>query len=161
MGYYTTCHRVSGIYHAGPGAGPAICATSDGYIDRPHGTLALKGSLVPACGVNSMLSNIPLLGDIPYLGALFGNTSNSHTRTDLIILLTPHVARDMNELTDTTDELKLRESRRAGHVDGVVEVTDLALLDRGSARCRHEGGCQQGAEQDRDSQRSTHPGSRR
>jgi hypothetical protein len=45
-------------------AGPAICATSDGYIDRPHGTLALKGSLVPACGVNSMLSNIPLLGDL-------------------------------------------------------------------------------------------------
>jgi hypothetical protein len=45
-------------------AGPAICATADGYIDRPHGTLALKGSLVPACGVNSVLSNIPLLGDI-------------------------------------------------------------------------------------------------
>jgi hypothetical protein len=44
--------------------GRAICATSDGYIDRPHGTLALKGSLVPACGVNSILSNIPLLGDI-------------------------------------------------------------------------------------------------
>jgi hypothetical protein len=44
--------------------GRAICATSDGYIDRPHGTLALKGSLVPACGVNSVLSNIPLLGDL-------------------------------------------------------------------------------------------------
>jgi len=44
--------------------GRAICATSDGYIDRPHGILALKGSLVPACGVNSVLSNIPLLGDI-------------------------------------------------------------------------------------------------
>jgi hypothetical protein len=44
--------------------GRAICATSDGYIDRPHGTLALKGSLVPACGVNSLISNIPLLGDI-------------------------------------------------------------------------------------------------
>ncbi|MBW8707831.1 MAG: hypothetical protein JF627_00920 [Alphaproteobacteria bacterium] len=44
--------------------GRAICATSDGYIDRPRGTLALKGSLVPACGVNSLISNIPLLGDI-------------------------------------------------------------------------------------------------
>ena len=27
-------------------------------------TLALKGSLVPAYGVNSMISNIPLLGDL-------------------------------------------------------------------------------------------------
>lgn len=45
-------------------AGPAMCATADGYLDRPHGTLALKGSLVPACGVNSMLSNIPLLGNL-------------------------------------------------------------------------------------------------
>jgi hypothetical protein len=44
--------------------GRAICASSDGYLDRPRGTLALKGSLVPACGVNSVLSNIPLLGDI-------------------------------------------------------------------------------------------------
>jgi hypothetical protein len=44
--------------------GRAICATSDGYIDRPRGTLALKGSLVPACGVNSLLSNIPLLGNL-------------------------------------------------------------------------------------------------
>jgi hypothetical protein len=44
--------------------GRAVCVTSDGYIDRPHGTLALKGSLVPACGVNSVLSNIPLLGDL-------------------------------------------------------------------------------------------------
>ncbi len=44
--------------------GRAIGASADGYIDRPHGTLALKGSLIPAYGVNSMLSNIPLIGDI-------------------------------------------------------------------------------------------------
>jgi hypothetical protein len=45
-------------------AGPAIGATADGYIDRPKNQLALKGSLVPAYGLNSVLSNIPLLGDI-------------------------------------------------------------------------------------------------
>jgi hypothetical protein len=60
---FTSKNNVIGVDGA-RAAGPAICATSDGYIDRPHGTLALKGSLVPACGVNSMLSNIPLLGDI-------------------------------------------------------------------------------------------------
>jgi hypothetical protein len=60
---FTSKNNVIGVNGA-RAAGPAICATSDGYIDRPHGTLALKGSLVPACGVNSVLSNIPLLGDI-------------------------------------------------------------------------------------------------
>ena len=44
--------------------GRAIGASADGYIDRPHGTIALKGSLIPAYGVNSMISNIPLIGDI-------------------------------------------------------------------------------------------------
>lgn len=44
--------------------GRAIGASADGYIDRPHGTLALKGSLIPAYELNSALSNIPLLGDI-------------------------------------------------------------------------------------------------
>jgi hypothetical protein len=60
---FTSKNNVIGV-NGSRAAGPAICATSDGYIDRPHGTLALKGSLVPACGVNSVLSNIPLLGDI-------------------------------------------------------------------------------------------------
>lgn len=42
--------------------GHAIGASADGYIDRPHGTLALKGSLIPAYGLNSIISNIPVLG---------------------------------------------------------------------------------------------------
>jgi hypothetical protein len=60
---FTSKNNVIGV-NGSRVSGPAICATADGYIDRPHGTLALKGSLVPACGVNSMLSNIPLLGDL-------------------------------------------------------------------------------------------------
>jgi hypothetical protein len=60
---FTSKNNVIGVNGA-RAEGRAICATADGYIDRPRGTLALKGSLVPACGVNSVLSNIPLLGDI-------------------------------------------------------------------------------------------------
>ncbi|HEY5346744.1 MAG TPA: AsmA-like C-terminal domain-containing protein, partial [Rhizomicrobium sp.] len=44
--------------------GRAIGATADGYIDRPKNSIALKGSLVPAYGLNSVLGNIPLLGDL-------------------------------------------------------------------------------------------------
>lgn len=44
--------------------GPAIGVTADGYIDRPKNDIALKGSLVPLFGINSVLGNIPLLGDV-------------------------------------------------------------------------------------------------
>ncbi len=44
--------------------GRAIGASADGYIDRPKGVVALKGTLVPAYGLNSFISNVPLLGDL-------------------------------------------------------------------------------------------------
>ena len=56
-------------------------------------------------------NRIPLLGDIPYVGALFGNTSLSTTRTELILLLTPTVIRDTSEARIATAEFrsKLRD----------------------------------------------------
>ncbi len=50
--------------HDARARGPAIGATADGYIDRPKNQVALKGSLVPAYGLNSVLGVIPLLGDV-------------------------------------------------------------------------------------------------
>lgn len=50
--------------HDARARGRAVGATADGYIDRPKGLIALKGSLVPAYGLNSVLGNIPLLGDV-------------------------------------------------------------------------------------------------
>lgn len=44
--------------------GPAIGVTAEGYIDRPKNAIALKGSLVPLFGINSVLGNIPLLGTV-------------------------------------------------------------------------------------------------
>jgi general secretion pathway protein D len=57
---------------------------------------------------NRLLSKnrIPLLGDIPGLGLLFGNTSYTNTRTELIAIITPHVIQDIESAMDVTDELK-------------------------------------------------------
>jgi len=45
--------------------GPAVGATAEGYIDRPKSLLSLKGSISPALlGINTVLGNIPLLGDL-------------------------------------------------------------------------------------------------
>ena len=53
-------------------------------------------------------SRVPLLGKIPVLGAAFGSTSRSTTKTELVLLLTPRVIYDENELVTVSDELKSR-----------------------------------------------------
>jgi general secretion pathway protein D len=57
---------------------------------------------------NRLLSKnrVPLLGDIPGVGLLFGNTSYTNTRTELIAIITPHVIQDIESAADVTDELK-------------------------------------------------------
>ena len=45
-------------------SGPAVGGTIDGYVDRPNNQVALKGAIAPAYGINSIVSNIPLLGDV-------------------------------------------------------------------------------------------------
>jgi hypothetical protein len=103
---FTSKNNVIGVNGA-RAAGPAICATSDGYIDRPHGTLALKGSLVPACGVNSVLSNIPILGDLlaskkgeGILSATYsatGNMEQPNISTNPLSMLAPGIFRRIFE----------------------------------------------------------------
>jgi general secretion pathway protein D len=51
-------------------------------------------------------SRLPLLGRIPVAGILFGNTRNANTRTELIVLITPHVLRTRDEAEASTQELK-------------------------------------------------------
>ena len=48
--------------HEGVLSGPAIGLTFDGFLDMPHDRLDIAGSYVPAYALNSLLSNIPVLG---------------------------------------------------------------------------------------------------
>ena len=87
--------------------GAAIGASADGYIDRPKGVLALKGSLVPAYGVNSLISNVPLLGDLlaskkgeGIFGITYSMTGNSEQpviSTNPLSILTPGILRRIFE----------------------------------------------------------------
>ena len=45
-------------------SGPALGISADGYLDRRSNQLNLRGSLAPVYGLNSLLSGIPLLGNI-------------------------------------------------------------------------------------------------
>ncbi|MBN1571088.1 MAG: hypothetical protein JXA73_24850 [Acidobacteria bacterium] len=57
---------------------------------------------------------IPFLSEIPILGSLFGRTSKNTTRSELIILITPHVMKTHEKLQEVTQDLKdsLRNVRK-------------------------------------------------
>ena len=53
-------------------------------------------------------NRVPVLGRIPVLGRAFGSTTQSTSKTELIVLLEPHVIYDENEIAGATEELKNR-----------------------------------------------------
>ncbi|HEY1723147.1 MAG TPA: type II secretion system secretin GspD [Magnetospirillaceae bacterium] len=53
-------------------------------------------------------SGLPGLSDLPYVGSLFGTTTDAQIRTELLILLTPRIIHDQAEAQDVTDELRER-----------------------------------------------------
>jgi general secretion pathway protein D len=51
-------------------------------------------------------TQIPVLGSIPGLGALFSNKDNTVQKTELIILITPRIVRDGSENRQVTEEYR-------------------------------------------------------
>jgi len=69
-------------------------------------TLALGGIIRTTRSVTK--SGLPFLSEIPVLGALFGSTSRSEDRTELLILLMPRVVRSTKEMIAVSQELRRR-----------------------------------------------------
>jgi general secretion pathway protein D len=57
---------------------------------------------------NGGKSGIPILSDLPVVGSLFGTTTQSRARTELLVLLTPKIIRNATEAHDATAELRGR-----------------------------------------------------
>ena len=71
-------------------------------ILRDGETLALGGIINQSTTLAK--NRIPLIGDIPGIGALFGTTTSSNTRKELVLLITPHVSQDMGEANNVSRE---------------------------------------------------------
>ena len=67
-------------------------------------TIAIGGIILESRLLSK--NRIPLLGDIPGVGLLFGTTTYSKTRTELIVLITPRVIENIDQASEITDELK-------------------------------------------------------
>lgn len=53
-------------------------------------------------------AGVPGLSDIPIVGTLFGTKTNTSDRTELLVLITPHVVRNPEQADAITDELRQR-----------------------------------------------------
>jgi general secretion pathway protein D len=80
-------------------------------------SLALGGLMQDRSSVGR--SQLPILGEVPVVGNLFKSKDDSIKRTELVIIITPRVVRDVNQMQGITDEfrdrlnLTLRPQRQA------------------------------------------------
>jgi general secretion pathway protein D len=67
-------------------------------------TIALGGLITDS--KTDTRSGLPFLQDVPLLGELFRTTTNNHDRTELIVLITPHVVDNIEKARAITSELR-------------------------------------------------------
>ncbi len=82
-----------------------------------------------------VISKIPFLGDIPGLGWLFKTKSKTHTKTNLLIVLTPSIVRDAADLASVSD------SQRNSFSDAAKTIVPVDIRkDIGAGETRPENG---------------------
>ena len=79
---------------------------ADTVVATPDGQTVVIGGMI-ANDKESSATKIPLLGDIPILGALFRYKANSDNKNELMIFLTPHIVHAPMELASTVNPANL------------------------------------------------------
>jgi len=87
-------------------------------VDVLDGQTVVLGGLIQE-GEERGRERLPVLGDIPILGNLFGSTRTAQRRTELIVFITPRVMRNAEDARDISEELRARmRALRARTVGG-------------------------------------------
>jgi general secretion pathway protein D len=95
---------------AGTGAADASCfkkrQAQTTVVVQDGQTLVIGGLIKETISHNR--TGVPFLMDIPVLGYLFGSTTKENRKTELIILITPHVVHSHEDAAILTDQYKKR-----------------------------------------------------
>ena len=94
-----------------------------------HGQTAVIGGLVKD-QVSETVRKVPLLGDIPLLGALFRRTESTKSQTELLVFLTPQVVRNPQELADLSRQLRGEMQRLDAAVEKGLLLQHLDQLEK-------------------------------
>jgi general secretion pathway protein D len=76
---------------------------------RDQQTIVIGGLMRDA--IQNQEDKVPVLGDIPILGALFRKTSKNKRKTNLLLILTPYIIRDPGDLREIF-ERKMQERQQ-------------------------------------------------
>jgi general secretion pathway protein D len=78
-------------------------------------------------------NQIPVIGDIPVVGTAFKDKDDQITKTELIIMITPHVIRNMNEAREIAEEYKRKllsvSTKAIARPHDIEQSTRRTLLD--------------------------------
>jgi hypothetical protein len=89
---------------------------------------------------DEQIHKVPVLGDIPWIGAAFRRVERTKTKTELLIFLTPHVASGPELLPGMTDD-ELRGTKLTPNaVDPGVYDEHRVGLQRGATKVIPRGG---------------------
>ena len=84
--------------------------------------------------VTKSKNGIPFLSKIPVIGNLFGNTVDHTTRTELVILLTPRVVKDIKQAGSLTDDYidRYKKGTRDKDIDTYLNVKPNTQEEKGT-----------------------------
>jgi hypothetical protein len=104
--------EVSRVAEAAQGAEGALTPTITqrkitSRVAVQSGQTVVLGGLIEDAETRNR-DRVPVLGEIPVVGSLFGSTVTQNRRTELIVFITPRVIRNAQDAGDVSDELRAR-----------------------------------------------------
>jgi general secretion pathway protein D len=113
-------------------AGPSTDKRSiESTVVVDDGAILVLGGLIEE-RYSQNISKVPLLGDIPYLGALFRSESRTKTRTNLMVFLRPVVMRDLESATklslDRYDLIRARQKEAQPVPSAILQNNETPVL---------------------------------
>jgi general secretion pathway protein D len=113
-------------------AGPSTTKRSiEGTVTVDDGQILVLGGLIEDRFITNK-SKVPLLGDIPVVGALFRSESRERRRTNLMVFIRPIVLRDgesANRLsTDRYDQIRGRQEQQQPAPSVVAPINSAPVL---------------------------------
>ncbi len=114
---------------SGDGVTPTIerSYVETSMIVRDGQTVAIAGIISDS--YNHTRNRVPILGDIPIMGALFGSTRRDKRRAELVILVTPHVIPNLPTAVELTADFR-RALRNAYKFINKKETEDRDLIQQ-------------------------------
>ncbi len=94
---------------------PKVTRTINTQVNVPDGDTMVVGGIITD-NIGHSKSSVPWLGDIPIIGYLFSDTSESQSKTTLYFFVTPHIMRDRDfaDLAEYSFKRKLEAADTIG-----------------------------------------------